>query len=134
MKRKQGALFIVLTLLTISMIAFSLINLKARQQPAISLAEYNQRTTQPGKIIMAYFSAGWCAICSKMKPLIEQIEIEQGAKLELLKIDTDRDKEVAREFDIDALPVIILYKNGKREWIHVGLIDKPALKAKINSL
>lgn len=99
----------------------------------ISLKEYNQIISRQDKMVLVYFSAKWCQVCPKLKPIIDDLENERAAKVQILRIDTDRDKEIAEEFEIDALPVLFLYKNGKREWIQVGLIEKQKLYTKIDS-
>lgn len=127
-----GILIAVSVLLCVFTFGFK--NKTAKQdEPPISLADYNKKIARKDKMVLAYFSADWCQVCAKIKPILEEVENENKAKVEVLRIDTDRDKEVAHEFEIDALPVIILYKNGVREWIHVGLIDKKTLQAKIQS-
>jgi len=136
MKRHLLPGFLLLSIILICVFTFGFKNKTVsnkQDDKPISLAEYNKQIARKDKIILAYFSAHWCHICAKVKPLIEQVENDYKTKLEVLRIDTDRDKEVANEFEIDALPVLILYKNGSREWVHVGLIEKHELKAKIES-
>ena len=102
------------------------------RQP-VSLADYNRITLAQDKKVLVYFHASWCAVCAKVKPLIDQAETGYKGKMEVLRIDTDRDKEVANEFEIDALPVLILYHKGSRQWINVGVIEKNKLKEMIEN-
>ena len=123
-------LLIGIALVLISSIEFH----NDKQDPTpITLVEFNKKTANKDKKVLVYFNASWCTVCAKMKPLIEEIEKENNSRLEVLRINTDIDKEVANEFEIDALPVLILYHNGVREWIYVGIIDKNLLKEKINT-
>jgi len=134
MLKKYSAGFFILTFLTVCLVDFGFKSPDVKQDDKpINLAEYKKQIARKDKIILAYFSAHWCHICAKVKPLIDQVENDYKTKLQVLRLDTDRDKEVANEFEIDALPVLILYKNGSREWVHVGLIEKHELKAKIES-
>jgi thioredoxin 1 len=102
-----------------------------QQDEPLTLEEYNKRISRQDKAVLVYFRASWCMVCEKVKPVIEEIENEHGATLEVFKIDTEKDKEVAAHFEIDALPVLMLYKKGTRQWIHVGVIDKTKLESKI---
>ncbi len=107
------------------------LNIEIKSEQAdkpISLVDYNKKVATKDKIILVYFSAEWCAVCAKMKTIIADIQNKDSAKVEIFKIDTDRDKQVANEFEIDALPVLMLYKNGFREWVNIGLIDKQELR------
>ncbi|MBK9282955.1 MAG: thioredoxin family protein [Sphingobacteriaceae bacterium] len=97
----------------------------------ITLLEFNKKIKESEKIVLVYFHASWCTVCKKVKPVLAELENEFSEKVEVFRIDTDRDKEVAHEFDIHALPVMMLYNHANREWIHVGIISKGDLKQKI---
>jgi thioredoxin 1 len=101
------------------------------QQP-LTLKEYNKKIARDDKMVLVYFHASWCMVCEKIKPVVQEVESENAAKLEVLSVDTDKDKEVASEFEIDALPVLMLYKKGSRQWINLGIIDKKKLQEKID--
>ncbi|MBA2614108.1 MAG: thioredoxin family protein [Bacteroidetes bacterium] len=98
----------------------------------ITLKEFNQKISNKQKAVLVYFSADWCTVCSKMKPVIERIEKEYANKMIILRVNTERDKEITNEFEIDALPVLILYKKSCTEWIHVGLLDSRTLHSEID--
>jgi thioredoxin-like negative regulator of GroEL len=126
----------LLIILFICLPAFSNKSVKAdtrQDEKPVTLVEFNKRIATKEKMVLIYFSADWCAVCIKMKPVMERIKNKFSASMEVLRIDTDRDKEITNEFEIDALPVLILYKNGVRVWIYVGLIDEEVLNAKIGS-
>lgn len=106
-------------------------NIKQENKP-ISLSEYNKQIANKKKLVLVYFSADWCTVCAKMKPLIEEIEKRDSLNVNIIKIDTDRDKEVAHKYEIDAMPVLMLYKDGCREWMNIGLIDKQELRYTID--
>ena len=97
----------------------------------MTLNEFNEKIKGTDKPVLVYFNATWCTVCKKVKPILSEIESELKENLEILKIDTDVDKEVANEFDVHALPVLILYNHANREWVHVGIINKSELKQKI---
>jgi len=126
--KKNGVLPLIL-FSTIMLMSFIFL----KQDQKITLEEFRQKVGQSEKITLVYFSARWCLICPKMKPAIDEIENEKNPKLQVLRIDTDRDREIAEEFEISSLPVLMIYKNGNRQWLHVGLIDKSQLKEKINT-
>ncbi|MBL7911563.1 MAG: thioredoxin family protein [Bacteroidia bacterium] len=94
----------------------------------ITLKEYNKRVADKEKLVLVYFSADWCSVCQRMRPAIEEISKQNMLKLNVLKINTDRDKELKDEFEIDALPVLMIYKNGCREWLNIGIISDKELK------
>jgi thioredoxin len=105
-----------------------------QEDKTFTLAEYNKRISRTDKKVLVYFYADWCMVCPKLKPIIEQVELENKDIVEVLKIDIDKNKEVKEEYEVDALPVLILYKGGKNIWTQVGLTDKKTIKSKIETL
>ncbi len=132
--KQLNTILFILIILCLSGFTYSrYVNRVKQDIKPITLEEFNKRTGQKDKTVLVYFSASWCTVCSKMKPVIDEVEKEFAAKIDVFKIDTDKDKEVANEYAIDALPVLMLYRNGYRQWIYVGIIDAKTLKTKIES-
>ena len=90
------------------------------ESDTITLKNFNKLIENKDKSVLVYISADWCMVCLKMKPVIEQTEKSFADKLNILRVDSDRDKEINDEFEVDALPVLMLYRNGEREWVHIG--------------
>ncbi len=103
-----------------------------QDDPVISLEAFNKRIANKNKAVLVYFSAGWCAVCPKFKPVIAEIEEEYSSKMEVLRIDIERDVEVAEKFEVNTLPLLILYKNGKREWTSSGIIPIANIRREID--
>ena len=107
---------------------------KQQQEKSISMEEYNRRVCNYNKPVLVFFHSDWCAICRKMGPSIGEIEKEFEGKLDVLRIDTERDKEVSDELEVNSLPLLILYKNGQKQWDHLGWLEKDAIRSKIGKL
>lgn len=103
-----------------------------QEEPKITPEAYHKKIAGATKTVLVYFSAGWCAVCPRFKPVIAQIEKEYNGKIELLRIDTERDVEVAEEFEVNTLPLLILYKNGKKVWISSGMIPIADIRREID--
>ena len=86
-----------------------------------------------GKFILVYLHADWCAICKKQQPILGKIMKEESGRLEFLDLDTEANPLINEHFEVDGLPRIILYKEGKIIWQYVGLIQEKALRDSINS-
>ncbi|MGZ3898786.1 MAG: thioredoxin family protein [Bacteroidia bacterium] len=136
MKRKLKNIIVLSGFITclavLGLINFGFKDLEEDDKP-ITLKEYNKITANKDTIVLVYFHASWCMVCAKVKPVIETIEKEYKGKVKVLRIDTDRDKEITQEFEIDALPVLMLYKKGNRQWIFPGIIDANSLRAKLDA-
>jgi thioredoxin len=88
------------------------------QETSSSKDEYSLETIQKlateNQILIVDYYAPWCAPCMRMKPIFEKIEGEKHAGVKILRIDVDKSKKLVQAEKIEALPVIIVYKNGQK--------------------
>jgi thioredoxin 1 len=132
-KRHYPAILLTAIAVLLSASAYKQVNATVNQEePTITLEVYNKKITNTNKMVLVYFSAGWCAVCPKFKPVIAEIEKEYSGKIELLRIDTERDAEIAKALDVNTLPLLILYKNGKQEWTSSGIIPITDIRREID--
>lgn len=79
------------------------------------------------------FYATWCGPCKMQAPIIEKVKEEVGDSANVLKIDIDKNEEVARRYNVQSIPTLILFKNGEPVWRAVGLQQGDVLVDKIRS-
>ncbi len=103
-----------------------------QEDEIITLDKYNKIVSNKDTAVLVYCSASWCAACVKMKPVIEEMESYDPKRLKVLRIDSDRDKEVSEEFELNTLPLIMLYKKGTMKWTWTGKLERNALRAKVD--
>jgi thioredoxin len=77
-----------------------------------------------GKLVLVDFYADWCAPCKKMKPYLDEISAEMKDRVEVIRINADDNPGICNELQVDALPVLQLYKDKKMIWNHTGYIEK----------
>jgi thioredoxin 1 len=116
---------ITLLLVLFGLTAFS-------QVENLSVEDYNKRVAATDKIVLVYFNADWCVPCIKLKPVMEQITVEERTSTNVLSIDVDKNPEISKHFEINTLPLFIIYKNGKKVWENNTAISKSDIKAKID--
>ena len=76
------------------------------------------------KLVLIDFYADWCVPCKEMKPYLDEISKEMTDKVAVIRINADDNQSLCKELNIDALPVLQLYKNKTMTWSHSGYIDK----------
>lgn len=81
--------------------------------------------------VLVDFFATWCGPCKMMHPTIESFGKEIQGKARVLKIDIDKNQEMAAHYQIQSVPTLIIFKKGEVMWRSSGVMDKNALTAAI---
>uniref|UniRef100_A0A7C2B4V7 Thioredoxin n=1 Tax=candidate division WOR-3 bacterium TaxID=2052148 RepID=A0A7C2B4V7_UNCW3 len=77
------------------------------------------------------FFATWCPPCKKQAPIIEELAKEYAGRIEIISIDTDKNPDLARKFNIQAIPTLVfLDAEGKELSRNVGLMSKEEILAR----
>ena len=76
--------------------------------------------------------APWCAPCPMIAPVVEDLAKEYSGKLNVVKVNVDECPEIAVRYQVQAIPTLLIFKNGKPVETLVGFRTKEELKKKIN--
>jgi thioredoxin len=106
-------------------------NATAPKADEISAEQYTN-LTNTGTMVLVDMYAPWCAPCLKMAPSLDQIKEEMKGRVEVVRIDVDKNKALAANLKVDALPTLLFYNQGKLVWNHTGFLTKDELVKKIN--
>ncbi len=92
------------------------------QPDKISSADFNKMIAS-GTVLIDFY-APWCGPCKKMEPWINEIAREYSGKVQVIRINIDENKQLAKQLGVVEIPVLKIYKGGKEEWMHKGLTEK----------
>lgn len=62
--------------------------------------------------VLVDFYATWCGPCQMMAPILEQVSTQLQGRIQVVKIDSDKYPQLASQYDITALPTLVLFKEG----------------------
>jgi thioredoxin 1 len=86
------------------------------------------------KPVLVDFSAEWCGPCKMMVPILKDVANAMGDSSRILKVDIDRNPEVAKKYDIMGVPTIIIFVNGSPSWRRSGVVQTAELVSVLRSL
>ena len=73
------------------------------------------------------FFAEWCGPCKTMKPVLEELKQKVGDNATIIKIDVDKNPEVASIYQIRSIPTLIMFKKGQPVWKQSGVVPTQEL-------
>ena len=77
-----------------------------------------------GKPVVCDFFATWCGPCKMLAPVIDAMSEKYGDKAVFVKVDIDKNPELAARFGIMSIPLVAVFKNGEEAAKSVGYMSK----------
>ncbi|OYX81978.1 MAG: thioredoxin [Flavobacteriales bacterium 32-34-25] len=82
---------------------------------------------QSEKPVLVDFFASWCGPCQMLSPILKDVKEQLGEQISIIKIDVDKNQQVASQYQVRGVPTMILFQNGKQLWRQSGVLDKNAI-------
>jgi thioredoxin 1 len=80
------------------------------------------------------FYADWCGPCKLLGPIVEELATEQGDRVKFVKVNVDNAKELSQKYEIEGIPTLLFFKEGKVADRVVGLVSKEKLQGSLQSI
>ena len=76
------------------------------------------------------FFATWCGPCKMQSPILDQVKERIGDTGTIVKVDIDKNAELAAHFRVQSVPTLIMFKSGEPVWRTVGVQQADMLEGK----
>ncbi|WP_342601916.1 thioredoxin family protein [Peribacillus sp. FSL E2-0159] len=86
---------------------------------------------QTDKVVLLNFTATWCGPCNYFAPTLEELDEQLGDQVQIVKVDINKNEELAQEFDVMSIPNSRFYFKNKFGQSFVGIADLEELKKQV---
>jgi len=97
----------------------------------LNTADFNSEVLQSDVPVVVDFGATWCSPCRQMAPAIEQLATEVDGQAKVCTVDVENNMELAQQYKINAIPVVLFFKNGEEAKRMIGLQRTETLKEQL---
>jgi thioredoxin 1 len=99
----------------------------------LTQGEFANEVTGSTNAVVADFYATWCGPCKMLSPMLEKLAAGYTDRIKFVKINVDESPGLAADFQVQAIPTLIFFKDGKVAERITGLPEEAELKAKLDS-
>lgn len=87
------------------------------------MSKFNDLINSNTPVLVDFF-ATWCGPCQMLMPVLKEVKGNLGERITILKMDVDKNQELAAQFQVRGVPTMMLFQNGKQLWRQSGVLTK----------
>lgn len=90
------------------------------------MSKFSELINQDTPVLVDFY-AEWCGPCKMMNPILKDVKDNLKERVSIIKIDVDKNQELAAKYQVRGVPTMLLFKNGKQVWRQSGMLQKDEL-------
>lgn len=84
--------------------------------------------------VLVDFTATWCGPCKMMAPILQELKNDLGDKVKIIKIDIDKNRNIAEQMQVQSVPTLMIFKKGQLQWKQSGVQSASTLAQVISKI
>ena len=89
----------------------------------IKMSNFNTIIESEKPVLIDFF-ATWCGPCKMLAPILKEVKDSLGDRISIIKIDVDKNQQIAAQYQVRGVPTMILFQDGKQLWRQSGVLNK----------
>jgi len=89
---------------------------------------FDQEVLRSDKPVLVDFWAAWCGPCRMIAPTLEKLAGEYAGKVRIAKLNVDQNQRLAAQYGAHSIPLLVMFKGGKRVQQLVGAHPEPNIR------
>lgn len=84
------------------------------------IEDFEEKIIRSKGIKVVEFGAAWCPPCRALEPVLSELSVTLSGKVEIFKVDVDKQPDLSAKFGIRSLPTVLVFKNGSLQEQLIG--------------